>query len=71
LSPARYGCGSGNRNELLTEYIEHALAFERLAAEENNPEVRAQFEEQAAAYRKLVAERAARYGLPIPSPPSR
>jgi hypothetical protein len=27
------------------------------------------FEEQAAAYRKLVAERAARYGLPPPSPP--
>jgi hypothetical protein len=55
--------------KLLTEYLEHALSFERMAAEENNPEVRAQFEKQALAYRKLVVERAAKYGLPAPSPP--
>lgn len=55
--------------KLLTEYLEHALAFERLAAEESNPGVKTQFESQAAAYRKLAAERAARYGLPAPSPP--
>lgn len=30
-----------------------------------------QFEKQAEAYRKLVAERAARYGPPAPSPPPR
>ena len=55
--------------KLLAEYLEHALSFERMAAQENNPEVRAQFESQAAAYRKLAAERAARYGLPPPSLP--
>jgi hypothetical protein len=55
--------------KLLTEYLEHALSFERLAAEENNPELKAQFEKQAAAYRKLAAERAEKYGLPPPSAP--
>lgn len=55
--------------KLLTEYLEHALQFERLAAEETDPEIKAQFESQATAYRRLVAERAARYGLPAPSEP--
>jgi len=55
--------------KLLTEYLEHALQFERLAAQEGNPELKAQFEKQAAAYRKLAADRAAKYGLPAPSPP--
>jgi hypothetical protein len=53
----------------LTEYLEHALTFERLAAEETNLELRHDLEMQAAAYRKLVSERAAKYGLPPPSPP--
>jgi len=57
--------------KLLTEYLEHALTFERMASEEENAELRLRFEEQAAAYRKLAAERAARYGLPPPSPPAR
>jgi hypothetical protein len=57
--------------KLLTEYLEHALTFERLAAEETNLELRNRLEMQAAAYRKLVSERAARYGLPPPSPPVR
>jgi hypothetical protein len=56
---------------LLTEYLEHALSFERMAAQETNPKVRAQFEKRASAYRKLAAERAARFGLSAPSlPPS-
>jgi hypothetical protein len=55
--------------KLITEYLEHALQFERLAAEESNPELKAQFESQAAAYRKLVAERTERYGLPSQSQP--
>jgi hypothetical protein len=55
--------------KMLTEYLDHALAFERIAAQETNPEVKAQFEGQAAAYRKLAADRAARYGLPPPSLP--
>jgi len=55
--------------KLLNEYLDHALTFERLASQENNPEFRAQFEKQAAAYRKFAAERAAKFGLPAPSPP--
>jgi hypothetical protein len=56
---------------LLTEYLEHALTFERMASEEENAELRRSFEAQAVAYRKLASERAARYGLPQPSPPPR
>ena len=55
--------------KLLTEYLEHALTFERLAAEESNLELRARFEMQATAYRAMVSERAIMYGLPPPSPP--
>jgi hypothetical protein len=43
--------------KLLTEYLEHALSFERMAAQETKAEVQAQFEKQAAAYRKLASER--------------
>ena len=53
----------------LNEYLDHALAFERMAAQENNPEIRAQVKKQAMAYRKIAAERAAKYGLPSPSLP--
>jgi hypothetical protein len=53
--------------KLLTEYLEHAANFERLASEEANPQLRASFQEQAKAYRKLAADRAAKYGLPAPS----
>jgi hypothetical protein len=53
----------------LTEYIEHALQFERLAAQESDSALKAKFIEQANAYRKLAAELAERYGLPPPSPP--
>jgi hypothetical protein len=57
--------------KMVTEYIEHALTFERLAAEEQDPELRAELESQAKAYRSLAAERAIRYGLPLPSQPVR
>jgi hypothetical protein len=50
--------------KLFTEYLAHARAFERLAAEELDLAVKAAFEKQAAEYRKLAVERAARYGLP-------
>jgi hypothetical protein len=63
----RFRRGTGMK--LLNEYLERALSFERMAAEENIPVVRAQFEKQAAAYRKIAAERAAKYGLPLPSAP--
>jgi len=55
--------------KLFEDYVAHALAFANLAAEQSDPEIRAQFEQQAAAYRKLAVERAARFGLPSPSFP--
>ncbi len=63
------GAVGGTAMKLLNEYLDHALSFERMAADELKPEIRAQFEQQAAAYRKLAAERAERYGLPAPSLP--
>jgi hypothetical protein len=53
---------------MIAEYLDHAIQFERMAAEEVNPAVRAQFEKQAVAYRKLASERAAKLGLPEPPP---
>jgi hypothetical protein len=44
----------------LEEYLENARQFECLAAEETNPAIKAQFENQADAYRKL-AERRSRF----------
>ena len=43
----------------LAEYLEHARKFERLAAEETNPQLKAQFEQQAVSYRNLAERRAA------------
>lgn len=56
--------------KMVTEYIEHALTFERLAAAEQDPKLKGELERQATAYRKLAAERAVKYGLPLPSPPT-
>ena len=55
--------------KLLTEYLERAVALERLAAGETDAAFKAQLLSQAAAYRKLAAERAEQYGLPAPSAP--
>ena len=55
--------------KMVAEYLEHALQFERMAAEELNPEVKAQFERQAAAYRSLATERAKKLGLSEPRIP--
>ena len=57
--------------KLLGEYLEHALQFERLAAQETNPELKASLEGQAVAYRKMAAKRALELGLPQPSPPEK
>ena len=42
----------------LEEYLENARQFERSAAEETNLAIKAQFENQADAYRKLAQRRA-------------
>jgi hypothetical protein len=52
--------------KILTEYLEHAVEFERLAEQEREPILREQFKMQANNYRKLAAERAERCGLPLP-----
>jgi hypothetical protein len=41
----------------LEEYLERVRQFERLAAEETNPIIKAQFEKQAESYRKLADRR--------------
>jgi hypothetical protein len=43
----------------LAEYLENARQFERLAADEIDPLIKSQFENQAEAYRKLAERRAA------------
>jgi hypothetical protein len=52
--------------KMVAEYLEHAIEFERMAAGEANPEVKAVFAKQAATYRKLAADRAKKYGLDDP-----
>jgi hypothetical protein len=54
---------------MLTEYLERAIEFEKLAASEENEAFKLQLLKQAADYRRLAAERAKDYGLPMPSPP--
>jgi hypothetical protein len=49
---------------MIAEYLENALRFERLAADEPNPKLKADFEKQAVAYRKLATERSIKLGLP-------
>ena len=53
--------------KLATEYLSDAAKFERLADTESDPKLREQFAQQAAAYRKLAADRAKALGIPSPS----
>ena len=52
--------------KLVAEYLDNALAFERIAATEKNPALRSEFEKEAAAYRRLAAKRAIDLGLEPP-----
>jgi hypothetical protein len=52
--------------KMIAEYLEHAIQFERLAADESNPTLKESLANQAIAYRKLAAERAKRLKLPPP-----
>jgi hypothetical protein len=52
--------------DLLTQYIDQALTFERMADAESNQSLKADLEGQARAYRRLAAQRAKRLGLPLP-----
>jgi hypothetical protein len=64
-------CGSDENSakQMLKDYFENALRFEKMAKEERDPILRSQFRMQASTYRKLAAQRAEKYGLPLPSPP--
>ena len=52
---------------MIAEYLEHALQFERMAAETADPKLKESFAAQAVAYRKLASERAKRHGLKLPT----
>ena len=51
---------------MIAEYLEHAIQFGRLAAQEQNPALKEQFIKQAAAYRMLAAKRTKEQGLDDP-----
>jgi hypothetical protein len=51
---------------MIAEYLEHGLQFERLADLEDNPKLKAEMQKQAAAYRRLAAERSKKLGLKPP-----
>jgi hypothetical protein len=55
--------------KMLTEYLQRAVEFEKLAANERNKHFRADLLKQAALYQKLAYKHAERSGLPMPSPP--
>jgi hypothetical protein len=55
--------------KLLTEYLERAVQLEKLAEDESDANFKNELLTQAQSYRKLAAERAREYGLPMPSPP--
>jgi hypothetical protein len=52
--------------KMLAEYLDTAMKFERMAAAEKDPNLKADFEKQAAAYRKLAEKRAKEYGFKMP-----
>ena len=52
---------------MLADYLESAVKFEQMAAHEKDTKLKADFEKQAAAYRKLAEKRAKEYGLNAPS----
>jgi hypothetical protein len=54
--------------KMLAEYLEKAITFERMAAEEKDAKLKADLEKQAISYRDLAAERAKRLKLPVPPP---
>jgi hypothetical protein len=50
--------------KLITEYLDHAAHFRKLAGETDDPKLRQQLLEQSDAYWKLAIKRAAQLGVP-------
>jgi hypothetical protein len=57
--------------QMLADYLEKAINFERMAAEEKDANLKVNLERLAAAYRKLAVGRAAELNVPIPAPQSK
>jgi hypothetical protein len=67
--PVGGGERGGDAVKMISEYLEHALQFEKMAQDETDALLREQMLKQAEAYRKLAGERAKRLDLPVPPPP--
>jgi hypothetical protein len=52
--------------KMLAEYLEKAITLEKLASEENDPNLKADLEKLAADYRKLAERKAKEYKLDLP-----
>lgn len=57
--------------KLVTEYLQQAMEFERMAAEAVDPRLQADLKKQAAAYHGLAAKRATELGAPVPQRPEK
>jgi hypothetical protein len=55
--------------KMLTEYLENAVQFEQMAADQKDPKLKAEFERKAASYRKRAEKRAKEYALKMPPDP--
>jgi hypothetical protein len=55
--------------KMLSEYLENAVQFEQMAADEKDPKLKAEFVRQAASYRKRAEKRAKEYDLKMPPDP--
>jgi len=53
--------------KMLADYLETAIKFEQMAADERDARLKELFETQAAAYRNLAEKRAKEYGLKVPN----
>ena len=49
---------------MIDEYLEHAIQFERMAADATDPIFKESLQKQAATYRRLAEKRAAELKLP-------
>jgi hypothetical protein len=52
--------------KMLADYLENAIKFEQMAADERDAKLKENFETQAAAYRKLAGKIAKEHGLKMP-----
>ena len=53
--------------KIVAEYLDKAIHFEQMAAQEKDAQLKAELLAEAKAYRKFAAQRAARENLPSPS----